>query len=376
MARCCEGKGIEAMKALSTSLMAIAAGAFLASVALALEVNATGAIPYDSFFSSTPSDSERHAAVANAKLNAWKDYTSSFSMAKQKAYQQLERHFLSSLDDYFIEYAIVADKVDKGTKTFSVMIRAKINDSKVDAKLSSASAAGGAKSGEGSGFGFIFMAREASEVKAFDERKTKITATESTSSAVEKSRIGGGVMSSSESSESMKKEQTGGNTVRKADHVQYTVSSPQDINAAMNEMLAPAGFEVIDYADIVAECGGAAPDVIKSEFGSGYELTAPTRKAAIDAARKCQVTYFAIGTLDVGMQGVDPATGLKRVNVTVNAQVWNIAKGLPRQVASVNSDPYAGLGPDPVVAKRNALKKAADSAAKAIVDQLNAKGVM
>jgi hypothetical protein len=344
--------------------------------AFAVEVNATGTIPYESFFSSKPSDSDRHAAVANAKLNAWKDFTSTFSMAKQKAYHELEPHFLGHLDDYIVDYVIVADKLDKSTKTFSVMVRVKINESKVDAKLNSASAAGSAKSGDGSGFGFIFMAREATEVKAFDERKTKITASESKSTAVEKSKIGGGVMASSESAESMKKKQTGGNTVRKADQVQYSVSSPQDINAAMNEILTPAGFEVIDYADIVTECGGAAPEVIKTEFSSSYELSALTRKAAIDAARKCQVVYFAVGTLDVGMQDVDPASGLKRVNVTVNAQVWNIAKGLPKQVASVNSDPYAGLGPDPVVAKRNALKKAAGSAAKAIIDQLNAKGLM
>jgi hypothetical protein len=352
---------------------AIAAGT---DNAVAAEVNATGTIPYESFFSSKPSESDRHAAVANAKLNAWKEFTSTFSMAKQKAYRDLEPYFLDHLDDYIVDYVILGDKLDKSTKTFSVMVRVKVNESKVDAKLSAASVAGSAKSGEGSGFGFIFLAREASEVKAFDERKTKITSLESDSTAVEKNKIGGGVMASSESVESMKKEQIGGNTVRKSDQIQYSVSSPQDINAAMNEILTPAGFEVIDYADIVTECGGAAPEVIKTEFSSNYELSATTRKAAIDAARKCQVVYFAVGTLDVGMQDVDPASGLKRVNVTVSAQVWNIAKGLPKQVASVNSDPYAGLGPDPVVAKRNALKMATSKAAKAIVDQLNAKGLM
>jgi hypothetical protein len=350
--------------------------ALTSGLAMAVEVKGTATVPYESLFSSTPSDSVKHEAIAKAKLNAWKDFTSTFSMAKQKAYQELESYFLSHLDEYIVEYAIVADKVDKGTKTFSLIVRVKINDSKVDSKLSSASAAGSAKSGEGSGFSFIFVAREATEVKAFDERKTKITNSESKTNATEKSQIGGGIMASSEAVESSKKEQTGGNTVRKADQVQYAVTSPQDINAAMNEMLTPAGFEVIDYADIVAECGGATPEIIKSEFSSSYELSGPTRKAAIDAARKCQVVYFAVGTLDVGLQDTDPVSGLKRVNVTVNAQVWNIGKGLPKQVASVNSDPYAGLGPDQVVAKRNALKKAASSVAKAIIDQLNAKGLM
>jgi hypothetical protein len=363
-------------KLLVTVLVFVAAAVMAWGNAMAVEVKATATIPYKSFFSSTPSDSVKHEAIAKAKLNAWKDFTSTFNMAKQKAYQQLEPHFLSHLDEYIIDYAILGDKVDKKTKTFSVMVRVKINESKVDSKLSSASAAGSLKSGEGNGFGFIFMAREVAEIKSFDERKTKISTSESKTDAAEKSKIGGGTMASSENIETFKKEQTGGNTVRKADQIQYAVSSQQDINAAMNEVLTPAGFEVIDYADIAAECGGADLEVIKSEFSRSYELSGTTRKAAIDSARKCQVVYFAVGTLDVGMQDTDPVSGLKRVNVTVNAQVWNIAKGLPRQVASVNSDPYAGLGPDQVVAKRNALKKAAGSAAKTIIDQLNAKGLM
>jgi hypothetical protein len=75
------------------------------------------------------------------------------------------------------------------------------------------------------------------------------------------------------------------------------------------------------------------------------------------------------------MADTDPVSGLKRVYVSVNAKVWNIEKRLPRKVASINSSPFAGLGPDSVVAKKNALKKAATRAAKNIVDQLNAKGL-
>lgn len=344
--------------------------------AWAVEVKATATVPYESFFSSKPSAAVKHQAVSEAKLNAWKDFTSNFNMAKQKAYQELETYFLSHLDEYIIDYSILGDKVDKNTKTFSVMVRVKINESKVDSKLSSTSAAGNLKSGEGSGFGFIFVAREATEVKSFDERKTRISASESKTNATEKNEIGGVTMASYENIEKFKKDQTGGNTVKKADQVQYSVSSPQDINAAINEILTPAGFEVIDYVDIAAECGGADPENIKMEFSRDYQLSGTTRRAAIEAARKCQVVYFAVGTLDVGLQDTDPVSGLKRVNVTVNAQVWNIRKGLPRQVASVNSDPFSGLGPDQVVAKRNALKMAASSAAKIIIDQLNAKGLM
>ena len=364
------------MKVKMTFLMIAALMLSAAANAGAVEIKGTATVPYDSFFTSTPSDSVKHEAIEKGKLNAWREFTSTFSMAKQKAYLNLESEFIKNLDDYIVEYDVVADKVDKSTKTFSVVVRVKINESKVDSMLSSASAAGSAASGAGSGFGFIFVAREAGEVKSFDERRTKITKGESSSANNESAAIRGGTMISSETAQSYKKEQQGGNTVRKADQISYLVTSPQDINAAMNEILTPAGFEVIDYTDIATECGGAAPETVKSEFSSNYELTQQTRKSAIDAARKCQILYFALGTLDIGLQDTDPVTGLKRINVTVNAQVWNIGKALPRLVASVNSNPYAGLGPDQVVARRNAIKEAAASAAKAIVDQLNAKGLL
>jgi hypothetical protein len=87
------------------------------------------------------------------------------------------------------------------------------------------------------------------------------------------------------------------------------------------------------------------------------------------------VNYFAVGTLDVGLNDVDPVTGNQRVHVSVRGQVWDISKKLPRRIASVGPVQYAGLGPDPEVAMRNALRLSASQSAKVIVDQLNAKGL-
>ena len=98
-------------------------------------------------------------------------------------------------------------------------------------------------------------------------------------------------------------------------------------------------------------------------------------KSAIKGSRDCEVSYFAVGTLDVGVQDTDPVTGDKRVYVSVRGQVWNIDKRLPKTVASVGPVQYSGLGPDDAVAKRNALALAAKEVAKTIVHQMNAKGL-
>ena len=346
-----------------------------AGMATAKEYKGQSVVPYTSLFSSKPSAKVKHEAIEKAKRSAWENYTSSFSMAKQKAYMQMESEFLGQLDQYIVDYTMLGDKLDKDNKTYSVVLRAKINESLVEAKLSSASAAGSQASGDGSYFSFIFVAREASEVKAFDARKTSITKSENKSMATEKSSMSGSEMASGQSSKSMQKVQSGGSTIRKSDKIKYAVTSPQDIDAAMNEILSPAGFEVVDYVDVLAECGGADMLVIKEEFRDSYEISSRTRRSAIKGARTCEVSYFAVGTLDVGMQDTDPVSGLKRVYVSVNAQVWNIEKRLPRKVAAVNSNPFAGVGPDQTVAKKNALKLAATEAAKAIADQLNAKSL-
>ena len=345
-------------------------------LAIAKEYKGKAFIPYKpSAFSSKPSDEIKHKAIEEAKLNAWKNFTAEFNMARQKEYKKKETEFLNHLDEYIVDYVILADKVDKGTKTYKVMVRVNINESAVEAKLSSESEAGKNGSGEGSLFSFIFVAREALEVKSYDARKTKISKTDSKTMAEEKSAVGNGTMISGDSKKSMTKVQSGGNTIRKADKVSYRVSSAADMDSVVNEILSPAGFEVVDYNDVVNECGGVELEIIKEEFSANQEISRRARKSALRGARECEVSYFALGTLDVGLHDTDPVSGLKRVHVSVNAMVWNIEKRLPKRVASVNSDTFAGLGPDPDVAKNNALKKAATSAAKIIVDQMNAKGL-
>lgn len=346
------------------------------SLCIAKEYKGKAVILYkSSVFTSKPNDKVKHEAINKAKLNAWKNYTSSFNMARQKEYKKQEAEFLNHLDEYITDYTILADKLDKGDKTYSVMVRVNINESAVDTKLSSESSAGKLNTGEGSLFSFIFLSREADEVKSYDTRKTKISQSESQTMVQEKSAVSNGSMVSGDSKKSISKSQSGGNTIRKADNITYHVSSAADMDSAVNEILSPAGFEVVDYNDVVSECGGVELETIKNEFGREYEVSRQVRKSALDGARECDVSFFALGTLDVGMHDIDPVSGLNRVYVSVNAKVWNIEKRLPKQVAAVNSDTFAGLGPDPVVAKRNALKKAATSAARIIVDQMNAKGI-
>jgi uncharacterized protein with GYD domain len=153
------------------------------------------------------------------------------------------------------------------------------------------------------------------------------------------------------------------------------VTSPEDVTAAMSDVLDTSGFEVAAYDDVVANCGGVDRSSVMNEFSASDDMSGQTRRSVIAASRQCGASLFATGTIDVGVQDTDPVSGNKRVYVSVRGQVWDIRQPLPRMVASVGPVQFAGLGPDDTVATRNALNLASRAAAKTLVDQLNAKQI-
>ncbi len=340
-----------------------------------VQVKGKGTQKFESgIFSNKPSAKMKEKTIETAKIAAWKRFTSSFNAAKLRSYKAMEADFLGSLDEYILDYSIVDEFTKKATNSYTVVIRMSVNGTAVDAKLSASSAAG-SQMGEGSYFTFIFLARETASRTSFNAKKTDISTGEARVASEESIASGGGTTVSGTSAKTATKTVTGGSTVRKADKVEHRAASSSDINAAMSEKLTVAGFEVVEYNDVVSECGGAEMEDIAREFSKSDQLSRETRKSAIAGSRECDVSFFSVGTIDVGVNDVDPVSGLQRVYVSVRGQVWNIAKRLPKKVASVGPVQFSGIGPDASVARRNALVLAGEKAGSIIVDQLNMKNL-
>ena len=338
-----------------------------------IEIRAVGTIPYDgSFFSSEPSDADKKKAIESAKINAWKKYVATFSGAKQNLVMANQEAVNANLDNFITEPVIIDKKVDPNLKTYSVVVRIGINAGMVDQFLErqsvgvngSAGAGGAPVRSKDSLFSFLFMARKASSIRQFDARQTKIQEA-STSASTDDN---GGVTARSTKT-------TGGSTLKKADDVSYSVSSSQDIDSAMGQVLNTSNIEYAGYDDVVANCNGPAVSQFKNEFVNNDELAPQTRSKIISAARDCGVKYFAYGTIDTEMSDVDSVSGSQRVYVSVRSQLWDISQKLPRKIGSIGPIQYSGLGPNQNVAGRNALALAAKETARGIVDQLNAKGI-
>jgi len=341
-----------------------------------IDIKSTVTVPFKgSLFSSDPTQEERNNALEQGKIVAWKKYTAGFSGSNKDMYRKLQDVFLKQISDYIVEVKVLDEVIDKSKKELTIVLRASIDEEAVASALRGSSAAAQQGTGQGSLFAFVFVSRELETLKEFQDKKVDIAMQETVSSSETKIIAAGQNVSESLDESSIKKNTTGGSVEKKADKMQYKVASSQDINTAMSNVLSTAGFEIIEYDDVVTTCRGAERAKIMEEYAESDDISGVARKQAIEGARECEVKLFATGTLDVGLSDIDPVSKLKRVYVSARAQVWSLDAKLPKKVASVGPVQYSGLGPDAKVASRNALNLASSEAAKEIVAILNSKGI-
>ncbi|MEY1661657.1 hypothetical protein [Isoalcanivorax beigongshangi] len=347
----------------------------LMSTAAALDYRGKASVPYrQGVFSSGPKPELRQEAIVAARLSAWSHYTSTFSPSRMAAYRGIEQDIVGNLDQYVTDTTVLEDAVDRDARLYTVSVRIRVNEAALNARLN-ADGAGTSDMAliQGELFSFVFVAREAETVKSFEERRTQIRSSDTALDASRSGYAAGGQARLQEQSAEIEKHTTGGSSQRRANETSFRIRSSADVDAAMTETLSGYGFDVVLYGDVLASCGGSDMATINNEFQLSNEMSVSTRRDAIQAARACDVNYFAVGTMDVGMHDVDPVTGHQRVTVSVRGQVWDISGRLPRNVASVGPVQYSGLGPEPEVAMRNGLKLASEQAARTLVDQLNAR---
>ena len=166
-----------------------------------------------------------------------------------------------------------------------------------------------------------------------------------------------------------------GSTTTKADVVKWEITRSANINSVMSGIFTNAGYEVIEAEYLEEESGGLVNlQAIRDDYQTGDDLSSETKRNFAKGVRSVDIPYLALGTLDVGMQSIDPVSGLVRVYVTVSGKVLDVSGRFPKTASSVGPVQIAGLGPDETVARTNALILAAETAAHQLTDELNAKG--
>ena len=253
-------------------------------------------------------------------------------------------------------------------------------------------------SGEGSLFVTLFVARQASFEQSFDatrETNSSAAATSETSSksksksknlAKEEAAASGGkaVSASKQLSKSQAAQKTSimastsstesGSTIRQSNKTRYKIISSSAADGAMSQPLITAGYEAAVYEDVADECGGVGKDAISETFSQKEELGRKQRRSAFRAARECEATFFALGTMTADVARVH-RSGRKMVTVRIQGTVFNILKRVPRRVADIPPAQYIGIGSNEDSARTNALALAGKKAGETITKLMQEKGV-
>ncbi len=350
----------------------------VATHAIAQSVSSRGMATTTYGFSLDPAS--RRQAMDKAALNALEAWVAETGAAKVKLFDKHRSEFAGNIGRYVLSSTILSEQQDKKAKTYTVVIRAEINSTLVQAVLDDGSATANTSSGNRSLLTFVFVARSQDSVQSFDDKVYKRV--DATKTYDEKTREGESFRRSSINTSGSRTETnsvavtTGGSVTRKSDNVTWKVANAGEVNTAMSGVFSAAGYEVVEAEYVEGESRGLLKIAnIRKDFGTGNDLQPQTLRNTADGVRAAGIPYLAYGTLDVGMRDRDPASGNIRVHVTVTGKVLDLSGRFPRTVTSVGPKQYAGIGPDESVARTNALREAAEQAAQQMTNELNLKKI-
>jgi len=315
-------------------------------------------------------------ALKKAKSLLIKTYSAEFNPSKAKSFYEQEENILSNVDQYILSTTVVEQICDESARTFTLVLRGDINESAISRLIQNSTESSSVNRAQKSYIATMFVAREVLSQKEYDEKVVKISEKKSSVESNEVIDVNGSGANITSLTSSSQVDVNGGSKALKADKLEYSVSSPSDLNSAISKVFTQGGFRPVPGFAIQSRSGGQfSIDAMTQDFGQSNEISPTNLDQASMALQGLRVPYFAVGTLDIGMKRNDPVTGNVQVYVSVSAKVYKLDGFFPEEVASVGPVQFSGLGPDQSVARRNALINAGNTAAQEIVDTLNAAGI-
>ncbi|VVE58576.1 hypothetical protein PAN31117_05075 [Pandoraea anapnoica] len=341
---------------------------FVSVAASAQVVTSKGmaSVKYDgSLFSSGANSDVKTKAFHDAQINAIERYYAENGESQSENFDAIEAKVSENLDKFILGSTLVSESDKTDAHMYSAVVRVDINVAKLRNAIKGTSPTGSmATNSPHSPLTFLFVARQQASVKSYDDRVYKRA--DIKEHASEKSTRSGYSGNASVSIES------GGSRTRKADQVSWSILPSGNLSTIVTGVFAQSGFQVVDAEYVEPSSGGhLRMSALAKDYQNGDDIQPSTMREAVLGLRTAHVPYLALGTLDVGMQDTDDVTGLARVYVSVTAKLVDVTSDFPRTVSAVGPVQFSGTGPDTSVARTNALKKAADSAARELMAQMN-----
>ena len=316
---------------------------------------------------------ERREARSAAMRNAIETWIAEKQQSQYQNYTRVKAEIDTNVEDYVLSHVVISEDHDEEAQRLRIVLRANLNEPKLMATLLGPAAAASENS-DPQYLTFVFVAREQVGTSSVTEK----TATQ------EKSQTQSIGREREEDTAAQTKTQTQTVSVRKEDRnledqVLWDVSTSNEIDSAVGEVFAEARYRTVDPSIVGVGDQFLDTDQFVADYRTGNDILPQTKRSAYGTlsglrGTNDEIQYFAIGTLDVESSAIDEASGNVRVAVSVTAEVWSI---LERGAVVAKTGPVTSLGEGPteLVAKNNALKQAARSAAGDLIAQLRSNDI-
>ncbi|MEF9965287.1 MAG: hypothetical protein RR749_07955 [Comamonas sp.] len=365
--------------------------AFLASSALAQVQQAKGKATVTYQGREASADDKARATLA-AQLKAVEFYYAEAGQSEAENFDAIREKIVANPDRYILDTTPLAEEEVKDKKQYTVTVRVALNVANLRNAVKSNSAVVKGGTAARSPLAFMFVSRQVDSTRSFDDRiykredqkaniKADVQVSEkgSEGESLGRGKISTNASTSSKVSGSMQHTasiETGGSTTRRASESTYRLLPSANLAQVFSSNFTRAGFKVSEAAMVEPYTDGQFKvAAVEEDYKSGMDLKPATLASLVRGMRVAQIPYVALGTLDVGMADTDPNTGLMRVAVSVNAKLLDISQTIPDTIASVGPVQFAGVGPTEDEARGNALKLAANNAARELTSQITNLGV-
>jgi hypothetical protein len=331
-------------------------------------------------------------AFHDAEVNAIERYFAESGASQSESFDAIRGKVSASVGDFVLGATVLSEEIRPDAKQYSVAVHVDINAARIRNLLKNSSAVANTSNKQKSPLTFVFVARGQDSVKAFDahtyrrqdEKKGMDAGRDESKAGTEGESIADSQVSTNANTSTHSSAQantssiveSGGSTTRRANEVTWTLIPVGNINAIVTGIFGAASFEVVDAEYLEPQSNGLLSiEALQNDYKTGNDLQPKTLRNTVQGLQVAQVPYLALATLDVALPDKDPITGLVRVYVTVTAKVVDATGRFPRTVSAVGPEQFAGTGPSSDVAQTNALKLAAEKAARELVSQINLAGI-
>jgi len=331
-------------------------------------------------------------ALFAAQMNAIEFYYADLGDAEAANLDKIREQIKSNPDRFILDTTKLSEEDDTAAHTYTVVVRVSLNAPNLRSALKAASPIAAEPAGQSSQLAFIFLSRQVDTDTTYAARITQrqvVSDKGDAASATQHAGVEGEAIRRTQVSttattnttethdnEQTKTFETGGASLARSDTKTWKLIPSQSLSTAVALVFKMAGYRVVEAQYVEPLSGGKLKVAsIEDDYQTGNDLKSTTLSGVVDGLRTAEVRYFALATLDVSQVGVDPSSGLKRVVVTVNAKVLDVAQRIPEGVAVAGPTQYAGVGPTEEEAQTNALKLAAQQVARELISQLSNVGL-